>query len=348
VQTTAAVAAPPAAPVLGYRPELDGIRAIAVGLVVLFHAYLGIGDGGWLGVDVFFVLSGFLITALLLKERAGRGSVGLLAFYARRMLRLLPAVAVLLVVTGALSAQARSGLPWIVGYVTNWGKVAGGAFGPLDHLWSLSVEEQFYVVWPLALLGLTRLRRPTVAFAVTLGLAATVSLTRATLVLTHVVGNDRAYLGSDLRADALLYGCAIGIAFHAGWLHRVARLWRLAIVPAVLGLLAVVLSPVGPTATTAPFLFVPIDLAAAVVVAFAITSPASVPWLRWSPLVRLGVISYGIYLWHYPVMWGLAKGPHAAPLVVLVVGAVGSVVLAELSFRLVEAPALRLKGRFSR
>jgi peptidoglycan/LPS O-acetylase OafA/YrhL len=348
VQTAASVAAPSVAPVLGYRPELDGIRALAVGLVVVFHSYVGIADGGWLGVDVFFVLSGFLITALLLKERDGRGSVGLVAFYARRMLRLLPAVAVLLVVTGALSAQARSGLPWIVGYATNWGKVTGGLFGPLDHLWSLSVEEQFYLVWPLALLGLSRLRRPALMFGATLGLAALVSLTRMALVLTEVIDHDRAYLGSDLRADALLYGCALGIAFHAGWLHRATRLWRLLAVPAVLGLIVVVLSPVGPTATTAPFLFLPIDLAAAVVVALAVTSPSSVPWLRWSPLVRLGVVSYGVYLWHYPVMWGLGKGADADPLVVLVVGAVASVLLAELSFRLVESPALRLKGRFSR
>jgi peptidoglycan/LPS O-acetylase OafA/YrhL len=348
VQTAASVAAPTTAPVLGYRPELDGIRAIAVGLVVVFHSYVGIADGGWLGVDVFFVLSGFLITALLLKERDGRGSVGLLPFYARRMLRLLPAVTVLLVVAGVASAQARSGLPWIVGYATNWGTAAGGEFGPLDHLWSLSVEEQFYLAWPLVLIGLSRLRRPAVTFAVTLGLAATVSLARCLLVLTDVIGNDRAYLGSDLRADALLYGCAVGIAFHAGWLHRAARLWRLAVVPAVLGLAAIVLSPVGPTATTAPFLFVPIDLAAAVVVAFVISSPGSVPWLRWQPLVRLGVVSYGVYLWHYPVMWGLAEGPGADPMVVLVVGVIASIALAELSFRLVEAPALKLKGRFSR
>jgi peptidoglycan/LPS O-acetylase OafA/YrhL len=349
VQTATPVAAPPAAPaapVLGYRPELDGMRAIAVGLVIAYHSYLGFADGGWLGVDVFFVLSGFLITALLLRERDGRGSVRLNAFYARRMLRLLPALAVLLVVVGAASAQARAGIPWVVGYVSNWGRIAGGRYGPLDHLWSLSVEEQFYLVWPLVLLGLIRLGRPRLTAGVTFGLAATVTLARCALVATHSIGAGHAYLGSDMRADALLYGCVIGIAFQAGWLHQAARLWRLLVVPATLGLVAVAFGPYGPAAPRAPYAYAAVDLAAVVVVAFVVTRPDAVGWLRWPPLVRLGVVSYGIYLWHYPVMWGLDNGLGADPMVVLVGGTVAGVALALVSWRIVEAPALRLKRRF--
>src|SRR2546430_2700946 len=156
-----------------YALGLDGIRALAVTAVVLYH--LGALGGGFLGVDVFFVLSGYLITGLLLFEHQHTGRISLGAFYLRRARRLLPALYVLLAVVATLAVVVRPGdlaglrhdLWAAVGYATNWWLIAEGSsyFGAgahpsmLTHLWSLAVEEQFYLVWPLALLGLLRLAR---------------------------------------------------------------------------------------------------------------------------------------------------------------------------------------------
>src|SRR5207302_8430066 len=155
-----------------YRPGLDGLRGLAIVGVLLYHAGVGWVPGGLLGVDLFFVVSGFLITSLLLAELQNAGRIGLGAFYRRRALRLLPALAVVLFVTVAMIgtfwpqevARFRGDLVASFGYVTNWWFIvrhesyfiASGRPSPFQHLWSLALEEQFYLVWPLALILLRR------------------------------------------------------------------------------------------------------------------------------------------------------------------------------------------------
>ena len=339
---------PPTAP-LGHRPELDGLRAIAVLVVALFHTKLGVARGGWVGVDVFFVLSGFLITTLLLEERGARGRVDLRAFYARRALRLLPALAVLLaclavlVAVGAAGSASLGGAPWVIGYVANWAFALEEPFSPLVHLWSLSVEEQFYVVWPLMLLGLVRLapsarRQLAVVGAVTV----TVMVARTVLVLTDTVSTRRAYFGSDLRADALLLGCLLGIAHHTGWTVSMAAHLRRLAWPAVAVLAVAVVAAPSPFDEIGPLAYVPVDVASFVVIGAVVALPQRWAALSWPPLVRVGVLSYGVYLWHLPLMFVFAM----APLTRLLVAIPASIAIAAISHRVVEAPALRWKRRF--
>ena len=154
---------------LGYQPGLDGLRGLAVLAVIGYHAGFGWLHGGWIGVEVFFVVSGFLITSLLVEEREATGRVDLRQFYVRRARRLLPALGVMLAVVATVtliagSAAERAGvrrdLPWALGYLANWGQIVGdvpyfAAEAPvLRHLWSLAIEEQFYLVWPLVFLAL--------------------------------------------------------------------------------------------------------------------------------------------------------------------------------------------------
>ena len=336
---------------LQHRRELDGLRAVAVLAVAVFHTGLPLLQGGWVGVDVFFVLSGVLITTLLLEERDRFGRIDLGAFYVRRALRLLPALAALLVaiagtvVVGAVSSSILDDVGWVVLYLGNWPAALGEELGPLSHLWSLALEEQFYVAWPLAMLALLRwvhgARR---RIAVVGGIALTIAVVRSALYVADVVSGSHAYFGSDLRADGLLLGCTLGLAHHAGLLERAAGALQRLVLPAALLLVAVALFPTEPFEGIGPLLFLPVDLAAAVVIGAVVTRPGAA-WaapLRWEPAVRLGVLSYAFYLWHVPVM----KLIDLTQWQQLVVGLPLTLLAAIVSRRLVELPALRLKARF--
>ncbi|MDQ1519575.1 MAG: hypothetical protein QOI55_648, partial [Actinomycetota bacterium] len=246
-----AATAPPT-PRFGYNPALDGIRAFAILAVLGFHYTFRrrlLMPGGYLGVDAFFVLSGFLITTLLLAEHSRKSRISLRAFYARRALRLLPLLAVVLVVAIIVNIVAsplsegrpsRQAITAAAFYYANWFHLrpAGSELGFLAATWSLSIEEQFYLVWPLLFIGMLRvgLRKGTL-FAVTLAAAAASALWRLYLVTNHptkksfvdfyvlLTGQlprrvqsiaegshgDRVYFGSDTRADMLLVGCALAI-----------------------------------------------------------------------------------------------------------------------------------------
>ena len=215
---------------LSYSPGLDGLRAIAVMAVLLYHADLRWLPGGFLGVEVFFVISGYLITALLLAEWHQKGSINLKEFWLRRARRLLPALYVLLVVSMAFAvvflpgevAGLRAEAIAAVGYVTNWFLILGqesyfesvGRASLLEHLWSLAVEEQFYLIWPLLLaLGLgvgTRYRRRKLILAAALVGAAGSAVAMA-LMYTPGVDPSRIYYGTDTRATGLLCGAALGM-----------------------------------------------------------------------------------------------------------------------------------------
>ncbi|HMC40119.1 MAG TPA: acyltransferase, partial [Acidimicrobiales bacterium] len=207
-------------------PGLDGLRAVAVVAVIVYHLNSSWLPGGFLGVDVFFVISGYLITSLLLSEHSRTGNVVLLRFWARRARRLLPALAVLLLGVAVLAACfARDGLaamrwdlPAAMGYVLNWRLLLEHAsymssFGRpplLQHLWSLSIEEQFYLFWPPALLLLRRhLSRERVATVALGGAAVSAALMAALYSPGHPSG---VYFASETHAQGLLIGCALAAA----------------------------------------------------------------------------------------------------------------------------------------
>jgi peptidoglycan/LPS O-acetylase OafA/YrhL len=346
---------------LPYRPGLDGLRALAVAGVVLYHAGVSWMPGGFLGVDVFFVLSGYLITSLLLAERRRKGRVGFKAFWARRARRLLPAVLlVVFVCLLAASTIARDDLARTRGdalaslvYLTNWHLIAAShsyfnAFGRpslLQHLWSLAVEEQFYLFWPLVLMGSLELlgRRYTVVLTVLLALAST-----ALMWGLYDPNQDpsRVYYGTDTRAATLLVGALLAFAWPLGGFgdevsRRAARVLDGVGCAALLAVLVLFVR----TQDYDPWLyrggFLLVALCTAVLIA-VVVHPASLlgralgtRMLRW-----IGIRSYGIYLWHWPVMMLSRPGidvPWRGTFVVLAQIAV-TVGLAALSYRYVEMP----------
>ena len=346
---------------LPYRPGLDGLRALAVTGVVLYHAGVSWMPGGFLGVDVFFVLSGYLITSLLLAERRQEGRVGFKAFWMRRARRLLPAVLlVVFICLLAASTIARDDLARTRGdalaslvYLTNWHLIAAShsyfnAFGRpslLQHLWSLAVEEQFYLFWPLVLMGSLKLlgRRYTVVLTVLLALAST-----ALMWGLYNPNQDpsRVYYGTDTRAATLLVGALLAFAWPLGGFgdevsRRAARVLDGVGCAALLAVLALFVR----TQDYDPWLyrggFLLVALCTAVLIA-VVVHPASflgralgTRTLRW-----IGIRSYGIYLWHWPVMMLSRPGidvPWRGTFVVLAQIAV-TVGLAALSYRYVEMP----------
>ncbi len=219
--------AAPIVPALGYRPGLDGLRAFAVVAVILYHGDVSWARGGFLGVDVFFVLSGFLITSLLLTEHGATGRVDLGRFWSRRARRLLPALFGVLL--GVALYAATWGHPTELGrirgdgiasllYVSNWRFVLDGssyfslfqAPSPLAHTWSLAIEEQWYLLWPLVLLGLLRVLKVRLNLvALTCGALAAGSAVLMAALFHSGADPSRAYYGTDTRAQALLIGAAL-------------------------------------------------------------------------------------------------------------------------------------------
>lgn len=309
-----------------YEPALDGLRALAVIAVVGYHLDApGLG-GGLLGVGMFFTLSGFLITRILIREYRSHSRIDLRRFWWRRARRLLPALAVLLVAVLVVTAlvepdslgsrAAETG--WAAVYMSNWATIFSGVSyferfgspGPLDHLWSLAIEEQFYVLWPLALGWLLRRFRGnrTKVAGVCLALAA-VSFALLALLADSGFDNTRPYEGTDTRAGGLLVGAALALVWFPGRRARqVSRgAWRALdgagiVALAVIGALVVATDDFSLSLFTWGLLL--LTLATTVVVAVAV-HPAS-RWLRpllsTRPLVWVGERSYGIYLWHLPVI----------------------------------------------
>src|SRR6476620_4423696 len=227
----ATTAAPKTAGPLAHQPALDGGRALAVIAVIMFHAGNVYATAGFIGVDVFLVLSGFLITLLLLRELARTGRVAFGAFWLRRARRLLPALILVLLAVACFGAFVatddealglRGDLLGSLFYVQNWRFVLSGAsyftqFGspsPLRHMWSLAIEEQWYLVWPLLLFGITALTRRNLR-AVTVVILALAAASALLMSALYHQGGDasRAYYGTDTRAQALLVGAALAVLF---------------------------------------------------------------------------------------------------------------------------------------
>lgn len=325
---------------LGHIPVLDAVRGIAILLVLIVHVgYPGhLVPGGILGVDLFFVLSGFLITSLLLTEWNDRGAISLRAFYRRRALRLLPALFVMLAIVSAVLAvkgDLDDQLVWVLfslGYVVNVASIVEGEISApsLQHMWSLSQEEQFYLVWPIALLFILRSRvRPQ---SIAIGLVAVtvvVVLWRVTLGLGLASPGYLLY-APETRSVGLLLGCTAGVLFSYGLVSRVPNALATAmLVPAV-----VTVALLGLTSRWDAVVLVPVFCVAATVVLLAcVLHPGwwfarliDRPWLR-----GLGKISYALYLWHWPLYYAFGW----------VIGLPLAIVVACLSYRFVELPFLR-------
>jgi peptidoglycan/LPS O-acetylase OafA/YrhL len=348
-----------------YMPGLDGLRAIAVLAVIAYHLNPAWAPGGLLGVGVFFTLSGYLITDLLLGQREATGRLQLGEFWLRRARRLLPALFLMLAVVVAwVTLLDRSLLPGLrgdvlaaVGYVSNWWNIVREAsyfarFGPpptLDHLWSLAVEEQFYLIWPWLLwLGLRYIPGRYTQAGVTLAGAA---LSAAAMALIYQPGVDptRVYEGTDTRAFGLLIGAALAMVWPSRELRadRIDHRGRLLIDGGGVVGLVIIGILIWRTSEYSPLLYkggiVFLSVATALVLS-ALVHPAS--WLGgavgWMPLRWLGVRSYGIYLWHYPIIVLTAPGPQQrASFSLEAFQVVATIVVATLSWQFFEEPIRR-------
>jgi peptidoglycan/LPS O-acetylase OafA/YrhL len=368
---------------LGYQPGLDGLRALSVLAVICYHAGFGWMRGGWIGVEVFFVVSGFLITSLLITERERHGRVDLGQFWLRRARRLLPALGVMLAVVatvalaiGSASARGdmRRDLPWALAYLGNWGQIVGGvpyyATEPplLRHLWSLAIEEQFYLVWPLVFVALTATRMRAVSIARLLAGIAVVAMAATAWLQANgpapvpiFGGVDRVnfmYLSTFTRCSGLLLGCAAAFVWRP-WRGRRPRAEAVDAADAAddvpdpgplldgvgavaLGGLAVIAAV---AALTAGYVYswllalVSLLALACVLVAVHPAAQGLRGALSWRPLVAIGLRSYGLYLWHWPifVLVGATHGSVGR----FTIGVMLAAVATELSYRYVETPVRR-------
>ena len=354
---------------LGHVPALDGVRGLAVLMVVIGHtqisflpldhaqAILDAIGGGFYGVDIFFVLSGFLITSLLLNERSARGGVWLGGFYARRALRLLPALYTLLAVYWAYSAITSAPLSPVarmsvasIFYGNNWFQI----FHPLNvapalgHIWTLSVEEQFYLVWPASLLLLLRPRRGRLLVVAICALIAVVMAHRALLWSDNGVAVWMQLVErSDTRVDSLLIGALAAVL----WTRRMIPRRGLGVL--AYGSIAVMAVIVGRYSLLSPFLFSGGFTLFAVATAVVIIATVQGDWVlnrffESRPLRLLGRVSYGLYLWHQPVYFAVVRYTVSwAPLARFALALVITAGCVAASWRFVERPAQRMRHRFT-
>ena len=352
-----------------YVPALDGIRALAVLLVMAYHFGIQQIQGGLLGVSIFFTLSGFLITEILLNTYERTGGLGLSTFWVRRARRLLPALFFLLVIVIMTTALAEpdwwdarlheAGAAAI--YVANWSTIVSDTSyfdriagpGPFDHLWSLAIEEQFYLVWPLLLLLLLRLAKGRLARVaqVTLGLAL-VSFLLLAFLATAGADNTRAYEGTDTRAGELLVGAALAMLYRPQVrrpvLSTTGRLLLDALAVAALGVMAWLVLSVGPYSMWLYHGALPLLSLATAMLLVSVTHPQSrvALVLGLAPLRWLGERSYGIYLWHMPIAVFAAQDAFGSFSVPRLLGQVAAtLVLAAASWHFVEDP-IRRHGLF--
>ena len=343
---------------IAYQPALDGVRAIAVTMVLLFHGGVSWMNGGYFGVSVFFTLSGFLITSLLCSEFSSTHRVAPGAFYVRRAKRLLPASIVCLSVVSIMASanawtaanHVRRDLLGSLGQVANWVRLLAGESyvdaqsasagfrSPLDHYWSLAIEEQFYWVWPLAFWGLARwARRRNVSLTSVVCVCTAVFAACAPLIAA-VWGSDAAYWATPARAGEILLGALVAVLLSEGRVR--ATRWMAPLGLALVLAFGFVLPAASGPAYSGGF---PVLALASAMLLLGLQREGFVrSLLSWRPFVSLGRISYGVYLYHLPVFvfmtsqrtgldgWALLASRFAVTLAIAIT-----------SYRLIEQPIRR-------
>ncbi len=357
-EASAAIAGPTVRPLLRFRPDIEGLRAVAVGLVVVLHFGVTGVSGGYVGVDVFFVISGFLITSLLIDEVRSTRRVSILAFYGRRARRILPAACFVIAVTvvvaylrlGALSGRATAiDGQWAAGFAANFRFIRQGTDyfatnlppSPLQHYWSLAVEEQFYLVWPTVLFALVafgrRLGRATMTLQI--GIVAIVAVSLAWSVHLSRINPTNAYFSPLTRAWEL--GAGALVAVFSIVISRAPAGLRAAATWIGLGMIAVAAFALSASTVFPGYAaLLPVG-GTALAIGGGIGQPARNAGvvLGWAPLRWLGKISFSLYLWHWPVIV-IAEERSATPLsnVARVACAVFTLVLSIATYYAIEHP----------
>lgn len=340
----------------GYVPGLDGIRALAVGLVLFSHNVIydkfthlrPFAVAAYIGVAVFFVLSGYLITTLLLREEEQTGSISLRLFYLRRALRLFPALWLYLLVIGIIwSFGWLPHHPWhsfvsSLLYVRN----LVGRGHETAHLWSLAIEEQFYLLWPLVLVGLPRRNGVRLLFALA-GLVS-VTLWRIYAARTGLASAGALYNRSDFRFDGPLFGCALALALRVApqavtWSNSTALRSGLLAIAGIAGIAAWVGLNLNYSVYPGTDITVVCLLGVMLILSQIGARGRGSDWLAWRPLVMVGQVSYGMYLWQQLFLGPPTPGferIRAFPL-----GLLATFTVALTSYWCLEKPLLRLKDK---
>jgi peptidoglycan/LPS O-acetylase OafA/YrhL len=345
---------------LGYHPALDGLRGLALVAIIVYHSQVGWAPGAFLSVSTFFTLSGFLITSLLLVEHAGSGGVSLKGFWSRRLRRLMPASTVVIVVialgtwvwgdTTQLSRLRGDALASL-GYIANWwfikqGDQYGASFAspsPYTHFWTLAIEEQFYLLLPALVAVVMAISRGTRrALGIALGAIVAVSMARAYMLMGRQVSFDRLYWGTDIRIVEFVSGSFLALAWirrPGPYSDRTRR--RIDVVGAGALVAMLVLWGVADSRNAAVYgggLLAYSLLTLAVILAAMQRGSIVQRVLAWKPLAWMGVVSYGAYLVHFPILTWLTGRTRLDAPVRLLLAAPITFVIAGASARFLERP----------
>lgn len=352
---------------LTYIPAFDGLRGIAIGLVVIFHAIpqaSNVFTGGFIGVDIFFVLSGFLITSLLIKEWRATGTISLNHFYIRRVLRLAPALLVVLTCLNVFALLAydtqkvqavQHDTALALAYLSNWAMAFEEMQSPfLTHTWSLAIEEQFYIVFPVVMALLLKCLHYRTVIGV-LSLLTLLSWAWRVFLVEQGVAVLRLYHGTDTHLDGLLMGGVLALILATPVYTRIQqgmmRHTRGASVGAAgvgLFLLHTALTANIASKDTYTVTLTGVNAATCALILFVIARPAHLltRLLETRPLVYMGKISYALYLWHVVIAHSLGYFFTLPVVNGAIVGTALAFLVAHLSYTYIEQPVLRLKQRY--
>ena len=339
---------------LEYSPQLDGLRGIAILIVLVHHAGIPLINGGYIGVDIFFVLSGFLITALLCQEHQQAGRISLKNFYIRRVLRLLPALLLVLFIFGIYALLTKSGsnlkkagkaIFYTITYLSDIAQAFGfSTMEELSHSWSLSMEEHFYLIFPVCLILLYKFKLKSCYILTAINVAILAVVIYRAITFQAADGDytalRRFYFGFDYRFDALLTGCSLGFLIMWRGLPQIRSLYFILAV-FVLTYTIIFIPAVSPVYYYGMPL---LNICTAVILIYILQERPK--FLANPVIVWIGAVSYGLYLWHGFVFYVVHTYLHLSTYPLLITGSMISFAFTALSYYWVEKPCLKLKNHF--